>query len=119
MAQRSKSKQNKTSKRNKIRRNRTLRGGKDRGSPTTRPTYRASISREHFNELVMRNIERLARLERERLAQEHARLAQERARLAQERERERLAQEQQRRNNIFGSQQLPQGQTALATLFGP
>lgn len=119
MAKRSGSKQNKTSKRNTTRRNRTLRGGKDRGSPTTRPTYRASISRELFNELVRRNIERLARLERERLAQEHARLAQERARLAQERERERLAQEQQRRNNIFGSQQLPQGQTALATLFGP
>lgn len=114
MAKRSGSKHNKKSKSNKIRRNRTLRGGKDRGSPTTRPTYRASISRELFNELVERNRQRL-RLERERLVQEHARLAQERARLAQER----LAQEQQRRNNIFGSQQLPQGQTALATLFGP
>lgn len=117
MAQRSKSKQNKTGKRNKIRRNRTLRGGKDRGSPTKDPTSKASISRERFNGLVEINRQRL-RLERERLAQEHARLAQERARLAQERERERLAQEQQRRNNIFGSQQLPQGQTALGTLFG-
>ena len=113
MAQRSK-----TGKRNKIRRNRTLRGGKDRGSPTKNPTSKASISREFFDVLVERNRQRL-RLERERLAQEHARLAQERARLAQEQERERLAQEQQRRNNIFGSQQLPQGQTALATLFGP
>ena len=83
------------SKRNKIRRKRTLRGGKDRGSPTTRPTYRASISREHFNELVRRNIERLARLEQERLA--------------------RL--ERQRRNNIFGYQHLPTGQTALRALM--
>ncbi len=82
------------SKRNKIRRNRTLRGGKDRGSPTTRPTYRASISRELFNELVRRNIERLARLEQERLAQER-----------------------QRRNNIFGYQHLPTGQTALRALM--
>jgi len=97
------------SKRNKIRRNRTLRGGKDRGSPTTRPTYRASISREHFNELVRRNIERLARLERARLERERL----ERARL----ERERLAQEQQRRNNIFGYQHLPTGQTALGALM--
>lgn len=111
-------KRSKTGKRNKIRRNRTLRGGKDRGSPTKDPTSKASISRERFNGLVEINRQRL-RLERERLAQEHARLAQERARLAQERERARLAQEQQRRNNIFGSQQLPQGQTALATLFGP
>jgi hypothetical protein len=123
MAKRSGSKHNKKSKRNTTRReaskrNRTLSGGKDRGSPTKNPTSKASISRELFNELVERNRQRL-RLERERLAQEHARLAQERARLAQEQERERLAQEQQRRNNIFGSQQLPQGQTALATLFGP
>jgi len=103
-------KRSKTGKRNKIRRNRTLRGGKDRGSPTKDPTSKASISRERFNGLVEINRQRL-RLERERLAQEHARLA-------QERERERLAQEQQRRNNIFGSQQLPQGQTALGTLFG-
>jgi hypothetical protein len=50
-----------------------------------------------------------------RLRQERERLAQEQARLAQERER--LAQEQQQRNNIFGSQQLPQGQTALQTLM--
>jgi hypothetical protein len=112
-------KRSKTGKRNKIRRNRTLRGGKDRGSPTKDPTSKASISRERFNGLVEINRQRL-RLERERLAQEHARLAQERerARLAQEQERERLAQERQRRNNIFGSQQLPQGQTALGTLFG-
>jgi hypothetical protein len=34
------------SKRNKIRRKRTLRGGKDRGSPTKNPTSRASITRE-------------------------------------------------------------------------
>ena len=63
------------------------------------------------------------RLQRERLAQEQARLAQEQARIAQEQariaqERTRLAQEQQQqRNNIFGSQQLPQGQTALQTLM--
>lgn len=65
-SKRSKSKHNKTSKRNKIRRKRTLRGGKDRGSPTKNPTNRASISREHFNALVGRNIERM-RLQQELL----------------------------------------------------